>query len=124
MRIRDAQEQDADTLTDVMRSAKRSWSYPDAWMDAWAAGLTISPEDIAAMRVRVAEDTHGILGFYALMGSGSRVQLEHLWIDHGLKVSTATGRSGRSAGMAPGVDPSGRLTRLSMRPITSNFSRR
>ncbi len=33
------------------------------------------------MRVRVAEDTNGILGFYALMGRGPRVQLEHLWID-------------------------------------------
>lgn len=83
MRIRDAREYDAEKLTDLMRSAKRSWGYPDAWMETWAAGLTISPEDIAAMRVRVAEDANGILGFYALMGRGSWVRLEHLWVDPG-----------------------------------------
>ena len=50
-------------------------------MEAWAADLTIRPEDTAAMRVRVAEDANGVLGFYGLMGSGPRVHLEHLWID-------------------------------------------
>jgi len=54
VRIRDAHEHDAQVLTDLMRSAKRSWGYPDAWMETWAAGLTITPEDTVAMRVRVA----------------------------------------------------------------------
>lgn len=81
MRIRDAHEHDAQVLTDLMRSAKRSWGYLDAWMETWAAGLTITLEDTVAMRVRVAEDANGILGFYALRGSGARVHLEHLWID-------------------------------------------
>ena len=80
MRIRDAQECDAAALTGLMRAAKASWGYPDEWMQAWEASLKIEPEDLTTMRVCVAEDEDGILGFYGLVGSGQRVQLEHLWV--------------------------------------------
>ena len=80
MRIRDARENEAAALTELMRSAKRSWGYPDEWMQALDSGLIITAEDLSGMRVRVAEDEDSVLGFYGLVGSDRKVQLEHLWV--------------------------------------------
>jgi GNAT superfamily N-acetyltransferase len=80
VRIRDSREYDAEALTALMRAAKQSWGYPNEWMEAWERSLTITPGDISTMRLRVAEQAKGIAGFYALVGSGPRVHLEHLWI--------------------------------------------
>ena len=92
MRIRDAREYEVEDLTDVMRAAKRFWGYPDEWMQAWAADLTITRDDLSTMRFRVAEQANGIAGFYALVGSGRRVHLEHLWIRPG-EMGKGIGRS-------------------------------
>lgn len=83
MRIREANVNDAANLTELMRTAKRSWGYPDEWMRIWEAGLIIDAQAITALRVCVAEDETGILGFYGLAGSGHAVQLEHLWVRPG-----------------------------------------
>ena len=83
MKIREARETDAAELTELMRAAKRSWGYPDEWMKLWSAVLRIDADAIAAMQVRVGEDEDGIVGFYALAGTGSTVQLEHLWVRPG-----------------------------------------
>lgn len=80
VRIREARIEDARALTEIAYAAKRSWDYPDAWMESWSAALTLDAAAITAMRVRVAEDDGGVLGFYALGGEGRSVQLEHLWV--------------------------------------------
>lgn len=83
MRIRAATVDDAANLTELMRSAKRSWGYPNEWMQVWEARLIIDADAIIAMRVCVAEEETGILGFYGLAGPGHTVQLEHLWVRPG-----------------------------------------
>ena len=80
MRIRDARLADAAALTEIAVAAKRSWGYPDEWMRAWAGGLTIDAAALSAMRVRVAEDDSGPVGFFAIAGSGRSARLEHLWV--------------------------------------------
>lgn len=80
VRIRQARSEDAGALTEIAHAAKRSWGYPEAWMRSWSAALTLDADAIAAMRVRVAEDEGGILGFRALAGEGRSIDLEHLWV--------------------------------------------
>lgn len=80
MKIREAQAEDANALTKLAHAAKQSWGYPEELMQAWSAALTFDAAVLSAMHVGVAEGDAGILGFYALMGSGHSVQLEHLWV--------------------------------------------
>src|SRR5262249_11759021 len=44
LRIRRALPADADRLSEIARTAKAHWGYPDAWLTAWAPILTITPE--------------------------------------------------------------------------------
>jgi GNAT superfamily N-acetyltransferase len=80
VRIREARSEDAGALTEIAHAAKRSWGYPEAWVQSWSATLTLDADAIATMRVRVAEDDAGILGFRALAGEGRSMRLEHLWV--------------------------------------------
>jgi len=78
--IEKAQPEQHETLTRIAQAAKRHWGYPEAWIEAWNDGLVITPAFIAANQVHVARDGEEIVGFYALIGSGSQVILEHMWV--------------------------------------------
>jgi len=81
VKIRDARIEDAPALTKIAWAAKQSWGYPEAWLRRWTDGLRIDESVLGAMKVRIAEaEDEGILGFYALAGSGPIAQLEHLWV--------------------------------------------
>ena len=78
--IRRAQPEESTPLTQIAHAAKRYWGYPERWISLWSDALTITPEFISNNEVYVALDQHEIIGFYALMLTGSRLVLEHLWV--------------------------------------------
>jgi len=76
--IRHAQPADADVLTSIAFAAKGHWGYPEHWMEHWREGLTITPHFIRHGEVHVATVGGEPAGFYALVGRGQRMELEHL----------------------------------------------
>jgi ribosomal protein S18 acetylase RimI-like enzyme len=71
---------DADALTRIAFAAKAHWGYPERWMERWRDALTITPEFIRRNEVHVATVEGEQAGFYALVGEGRRIELEHLWV--------------------------------------------
>jgi GNAT superfamily N-acetyltransferase len=80
LEIERAQPGDSDTLTRIAFAAKAHWGYPERWMERWRESLTISPEFIRQNEVHVATVEGEQSGFYALVGEGRRIVLEHLWV--------------------------------------------
>lgn len=78
--IRRAVPEDADTLSRIAFAAKGHWGYPERWMERWREGLTITPEFVRGNEVYAAIVRGKPAGFYALVGEGPRVELEHLWV--------------------------------------------
>ncbi len=73
--------EDADTLTQITVAAKGYWGYPEHWLAHWSGLLTITPAFIATSEVYAARDPAGkLIGWYALVGSGRRLVLDHLWV--------------------------------------------
>ena len=52
--VRLARSSEADALTKLAMTAKASWRYSDAFMEACRAELTITPAKMAAWTVSVA----------------------------------------------------------------------
>jgi GNAT superfamily N-acetyltransferase len=78
--IRRAVPEDAEALSRIAFAAKAYWGYPERWMERWREGLTISPEFVEWHEVYVAIVDGEPAGFYALVGEGPRMELEHLWV--------------------------------------------
>jgi GNAT superfamily N-acetyltransferase len=71
---------DAGVLSLIAYAAKRYWGYPKRWMERWREGLTITPEFVEENEVYAALVEEEPVGFYALVGQGCRIELEHLWV--------------------------------------------
>ncbi|HEX8089723.1 MAG TPA: GNAT family N-acetyltransferase [Blastocatellia bacterium] len=71
----------SERLTQIAHAAKRYWRYPERWIELWKDILTITPEYILNNEVYSATDGRDVLGFYALVTSGDKAILDHLWID-------------------------------------------
>jgi hypothetical protein len=80
MQIIRANPGEAGVLTEIAFAAKRSWGYPDRWMECWREELTIRPEFIASHETHLLIQNSGIAGFYALAPERRRVLRAHLWI--------------------------------------------
>ncbi len=84
MRIRRADEADAEALTAVAHAAKLYWGYPERWIELWREQLTITPDYLRVGEVHVAEDelTGEPFAFYALAldSADERLALDHLWV--------------------------------------------
>lgn len=80
MDIRRATPEDAEALTRVAFAAKRHWGYPERWIQHWSESLTITPEFIMNNEVYAANSGGEPFAFYALTGTGHKLQLEHLWV--------------------------------------------
>ncbi len=81
LRIERAQAEDAHRLTTIALAAKRSWGYPEAWMEAWQSQLTITADFVAVHPTFAARVGAGVVGFCALDGEGDEWELVHLWIE-------------------------------------------
>ena len=79
--VRRATPEDAEVLTHIALAAKRHWGYPERWILRWTGGLTITPEFVRNNEVHAATvEGERTVGFYALVGEGRRIELEHLWV--------------------------------------------
>lgn len=89
--IRPASLDEASILTTIALDAKRHWGYPEHWIKHWESDLTITPDFIRDNHVYVAEENGEIQGFYALCVSGSKAELDHLWVTPA-RIGTGVGK--------------------------------
>ena len=78
--IRRATGRDAESLTLIAFAAKRYWGYPERWIEHWSETLTITPEFVGDSGVYAAFSDGEPFAFYALTGTGDRLELDHLWV--------------------------------------------
>ena len=78
--IRPAAANEASVLTNIALDAKRYWGYPEHWIKHWESDLTISSDFIHDNHVYVAEEDGQIQGFYALIVTGNKAELDHMWV--------------------------------------------
>lgn len=78
--IRPAATTEASALTSMALEAKRYWGYPEHWIKHWESDLTISSDFIHDNHVYVAEENGQIQGFYALIVTGNKAELDHMWV--------------------------------------------
>jgi len=89
--IRPAATDEATVLTSMALEAKRYWGYPEHWIKHWESDLTISSDFIHDNHVYVAEENGQIQGFYALIVTGDKAELDHMWVKPAL-VGTGIGK--------------------------------
>ena len=89
--IRPAATSEASVLTTLALEAKRYWGYPEHWIKHWESDLTISSDFIHDNHVYVAEENGQIQGFYALIVTGNKAELDHLWVKPAL-IGTGIGK--------------------------------
>ena len=80
VRVRRAGPGDAGALGRIAFAAKGHWGYPGRWMELWRPGLEVSPGFVRDNEVYVAVSGGEPVGFYALVGGGRGLDLEHLWV--------------------------------------------
>jgi len=89
--IRPATTNEASSLTNLALEAKRYWGYPEHWIKHWESDLTITSNFINDNHVYVAEEDGQIQGFYALIVTGDKAELDHMWVKPAL-VGTGIGK--------------------------------
>lgn len=78
-----AEAADANGLTSIAVAAKRSWGYPEAWLEQWRPLLTITSGFVSAHPTFIARVGAESVGFYALDADSGEWELEHLWVQPG-----------------------------------------
>ena len=89
--IRPAATSEASALTNMALEAKRYWGYPEHWIKHWESDLTITSNFIHDNHVYVAEENGQIQGFYALIVTGDKAELDHMWVKPAL-IGTGIGK--------------------------------
>lgn len=78
--VRRAEPGEAGALSRIAFAAKGHWGYPERWMELWRPGLEVSPGFVRDNEVYVAVSGEEAVGFYALVGGGRGLDLDHLWV--------------------------------------------
>jgi len=78
--FRRARPEEATALSEIAMASKQSWGYPDEWLEAWRADLTLSPDYIRERPVWMAEVEGATAGFFGLDRRAGIWRLEHLWL--------------------------------------------
>jgi GNAT superfamily N-acetyltransferase len=91
LHVRAGRKDEAPLLSDLALRSKGHWGYDQAFLDACRSELTLTPQDVEAQRVTVAERDGRLVGFYALAGEPPEGTLEDLFVepDH---IGTGVGR--------------------------------
>lgn len=118
--IRRANLEEADTLTEIARAAKRHWKYPESWIQQWQTDLTITREFIASHEVFVATINGEIVGCCALAMTDSLAEIEHMWI-RPAHMGTGVGRALFEHAKARAVERGGNVLELSADPYAEGF---
>ena len=79
--IRPAQPAEAPALSELALRSKAHWGYDAAFLEACRDVLTVSPADVEAGVVFVAELDGNRAGFYRLCSAEPEAELEDLWVD-------------------------------------------
>ena len=79
--IRPARPAEAGMLTSLAFRSKASWGYDADFMARCRDALTVTPTYIEHCRVRVAEVSGKVVGFYALNAARYQVELDLLFVD-------------------------------------------
>ena len=79
--IRPARPAEAAGLSELALRSKGHWGYDDDFLEACRDVLTVSPTDVEAGAVFVAEVDGASAGFYRLGGAPPVGELEDLWVD-------------------------------------------
>jgi GNAT superfamily N-acetyltransferase len=104
-----AKPEDAAALTDIAFAAKRHWGYPEKWIEAWRAALTIRPAFIASRETYAAIIEGRTVGFYALGRKEGRLDLLQMWV--------LPEAMGRGVGRALFIHGIGRMKELGIREL-------
>ena len=123
MEILRATPGDAGSLTRIAFTAKRYWGYPEHWMKRWRESLTITPEFVGRNEVYAATLNGEILGFYALVGEGREIQLEHLWVSPE-RIGTGLGRLLFDHAIRRAASLGAEMLRIEADPNAEGFYRR
>lgn len=90
--IRPARPDEAAELSALALRSKGHWDYPAEWMARYRATLTLTPDQLAATRVLVAEADGRVAGFAVVEGDPPEGELGHLWVDPPA-IGTGVGRA-------------------------------
>ncbi len=80
VKIIPAASEDAALLSEICVAAKSYWGYPQEWMRAWSGLLRVTPEYIQEHSVYKGLVEDKVVSWYALVGIGEVVVLDHLWV--------------------------------------------
>ena len=89
--IRPASLDEASILTTIALDAKRHWGYPEHWIKLWESDITITPEFIRDNHVYIADENGEVVGFYALVVTGAKADLDHMWVTPA-RIGTGVGK--------------------------------
>lgn len=123
MEIVRAEAGDAGVLTRISFAAKRHWGYPQRWIEGWREALTITPEFVRGNEVHVAVVDGEPAGFYALVGKGAEVEVEHLWVLPE-RIGTGVGRAFFDHAMRRAAALGAGSVRIEADPNAEGFYRR
>ena len=80
IQIRQADPDEADTLTQIALAAKAYWGYPKHWIEMWTPELTFVAGYFKANPSWVASDDEGPVAFYTLLDHNGIAWIENLWV--------------------------------------------
>jgi GNAT superfamily N-acetyltransferase len=80
LKIIQVQDRMALALTELALASKRTWGYPERWINAWRAELAITPELLRSSEAYGAWCGEELTGFYLLSIQDFVGQLDHLWV--------------------------------------------
>ena len=80
LKIRRADPEEADTISQIAFTAKAHWGYPERWLEIWKPQLTFRPEYFEENESWVAE-TNGIpIAFYTVQEKDGNAWLDNLFV--------------------------------------------
>ena len=80
VRVREAQPEDAEVLTELVFASNRSWGYSDALIELWRDELTFTAQSFTDRTVLVAETDDVCVGVVAIAQKQAVAEIEDLWI--------------------------------------------
>ncbi len=125
--LRPGRAGEAAVLSALALRSKGHWGYDAAFLEACRDELTLTPDDVASLRVTVAEVDAIIAGFVGLSGEPPVGELSHLFVDPPFigagigrllfDAGVGTGRRAGFAALAVDADPGAEAFYLRMGAI-------
>jgi GNAT superfamily N-acetyltransferase len=92
LQLRPGRRHEARLLSELALRSKGHWGYDQAFLDACRDELTLTPEEVEAKRVTVAERDGRLVGFVALAGEPPHGTLDDLFVEPE-HIGTGVGRA-------------------------------